>query len=397
MEFNKLIGQIIEYLDGELPVTKEQELFLALANNEGLRNIMREYLTISRTIHYDAVSFQPPPTATMNILKSLGFQNTEYISSPQKNTKSFLSKAKKLVLPALLMLVASFGTFLGTYHYLSVSQRNLSTSRAIVQTPPFVVTVVQNENQSYSAKSNSIFTSAPKGSKYENMNPKNSSIVQNNITEQIRHLMETSDSKVNSLQQNSINQDYSHYELNKINLNQSGEYPTLSSSKPKSIFFTVRGILGKSFPDPEIASKGTDKFFSNLSAGLYFTQWDNIKFGIEFGNEIFGLNYLNVKDGIEFTYEQKPNIYWAAVGIDYTVPKEIMEFPNIYPFVTMLAGGSQIGGPLLKGMLGLRYRLYNSNFEMYVATEGTLLFYQNQKKNFLSRKFGVTYGLSIIF
>ncbi len=395
MELNKNLEQIIEYLDGELPITEEQELFSALAKSEPLRNAMRDYLTLSRAIHYDAVSFQPPPEATMNIFTKLGIQNIDYLNSP--SPKTFSSKTKKFVLPILFALVSSLGTFLATYYYFNKNQHVPYTSRAIVQAPPIIISSVQNENINSSLNTNAFLNTFPNRNAIQNSNAGNVLTLQTNDAKPIASLLETSHFKANALGEATLNKDDYSNDFYQTTFQQDKEIIKLSIPKPKNIFFTIRGIVAKSFPDPDIVPKGTEKLFSNLSAGLYFTQWDNIKFGIEFGNEIFGLNYQNMKDGIEFTYEQKPNLYWAAVGVDYTVPKELMQIPNIYPFTTILAGGSQIGGPLLKGLFGLRYRPFNSNFEIYLATEGTLLFYQNQKKNFLSRKFGLTYGMSVIF
>ncbi|MFN3307092.1 MAG: hypothetical protein ACK42Z_07895 [Candidatus Kapaibacteriota bacterium] len=397
MELNRNIEQIIEYLDGELPVTEEQELFSALVESEALRNAMRDYLTISRAIRFDTVSFQPPPVATLNILTKLGFNNNDYLNPPFQNTKSFSSKMKKFVLPILIALVSSLGTFLGTYFYFTKNQPVSDIPRAIVQAPPIIISSLHDEDNIAPANNNISFNTYTRRSANQDSEAVVARSLQNSGTEPMNYILESHRFKANALNENNLIKDNSQNEFYQTTFQQDRELFKFNASKPKDIFFTFRGIIAKSFPDPDIVSKGTDKLFANLSAGLYFTQWDNIKFGIEFGNEIFGLNYQNIKDGIEFTYEQKPNLYWAAAGVDYTFPKELMQIANIHPFATILAGGSQIGGPLLKGLFGLRYRPHNSNFEIYLATEGTLLFYQNQKKSFLSRKFGLTYGISVVF
>lgn len=394
MELEKITEKIIEYLDGELPPSEERELFDALASNEELRHIMREHLTITRTIHTDLDAFQPPPEATMSILNSLGIGVT---STTQPFEKSFWAKTKKFGVPILLVLITSLITFLITYNIMKQTEHT-EVAKSIVQTPPIIIaSSVDNEVATKTKKSSHypITIASKKFATKENTNKQESLNFSDNKNSSFA--LETKAISNNAYNESILtprNSEINHLASNFTDFPKNRFFET---EQPKNIYFTLRGMVGKSSPNPNISYSAANKIFSNASTGLYFTQWDNVKFGIEFGNEVFGLSYLNVKDGVEYTYEQKPNIYWGAVAVDYNFPFEILSIKHLHPFMTVLAGGSQIGGPLFKGIAGLKFRPYGSNFELYLGTEGTLLFYQNQKNYYLTRKLSITYGMSIIF
>lgn len=395
MEFKDITEKIIEYLDGELPVTHEQELFQALAANEELRRLMREHLTISRTIQYDVNSLQPPASATVSIINTLGLSvanNFTNSSLHQKTSPPILKKANKFLVPAFLAILSSLLTFVATYYYFSTSKNEIQESKAIVQTPPIIVSTAEPIKPIV----HKVFVNK---SSHEVLEKEEVATHTNFPASVHTPVLQFSQTKINlGGGVNALGKSNNFVQPeNNILVNQRISNEEFKNKNIRNVSLSFRGIVGKSFPNPSISSSSTNKTLTNASAGLYFTQWDNIRFGIEFGNEVFGLSYKNVMSGIEYSYEQKPSIYWAAVGLDYTFPFNVLNIENLYPYTTLLAGGSQIGGPLLKGIAGLKYRPLNSNFEIYFGTEGTLLLYQNQKNYYLTRKISFTYGMSITF
>jgi hypothetical protein len=393
---NNITEKIILYLDGELPQHEETELFTELASNEELRNIMREHLTIQRFIQKDTEILQPPPSATLNILSSIGISIDSLQDSNYPIAKP-TSRTKKYAVPALLIILSSLVTFLTTYFVMHNQSNNKEVAKTIVQTPPIIIssyvdntpistTNVDRNNQRNTTRYTPNRLETPSGQTEAFAStpytPRAVEITRNTANATSNRIENIDPRFTNSV----IFSDQS-----------TSRQLQVQEIQPKNIYFTLRGMTGKSFPNPNIEQMQSNKILSNASVGLYFTQWDNIKFGIEFGNEIFGLSYLNVSNGIEYTYEQKPQIYWGAVGIDYTFPYQILNISQLHPFTTALAGGTQIGGPLMKGIIGIRYRPMRSNFEFYLGAEGTFLFYQNQKNYYLTRKVGLTYGMSIIF
>ncbi|MCX7907911.1 MAG: hypothetical protein N2560_00105 [Ignavibacteria bacterium] len=395
MELNEITEKIIEYLDGELPHSEEAELFAALSTNEELRTLMREHLAISRTIYSDATSLQPPPTAALNIVNALGLSvlNNE-INNTQSVSSQPFQKARKFGVPILIALLSSLLTFFVTYYFFKPNESDVQNSKSIVQTPPIIIsTIAQDDkpNTNLSTPLNNTLQTKNNLDKRETLLSE-----QKDINDEFQKIEESNINRKNDVNLSSEKNLATNLESRKISFKEP-TYFTFKNEQNKNIYFTFRGIAGKSFPNPGISIEERNNILSNASLGLFFTQWDNIKFGIEFGNEIFGLSYLNTINGIEYIYEQKPAIYWGAVGIDYVLPFEILNQPNLQPFITLLAGGSQIGGPLIKGIGGLKYRPNRSNFEIYLGAEGTLLFYQNQKNYYLTRKIGITYGISIIF
>ncbi len=397
MDFEKTTEMIIQYLDGELSYQEEEELFNALATNEELRNIMREHLTIARTIRNDFDAYQPPTEATLNILTSLGISPAiNNNSQPTTSDNSILSKTKKFAPYILLVLITSLLTYFVTSTYLKHGEPKTEVVKSIVQTPPVIIATPMESNETLTK--NKSHHSIPVAKSEKSIAQENSFqfVPKNSILNEKPIAINETKSNQFSFQKELYSNRQNHQNYSYVNrISIQTPFVVRNNEEPRNIFFTIRGITGKSFPNPNISS--SDKFLSNASVGLYFTQWDNVKFGIEFGNEVFGLSYLNVKDGVEFTYEQKPSIYWGAVAIDYSLPAQVFSIPGLHPFATVLAGSSQIGGPLFKGIIGLKYHPFGSNFEMYLGSEGSLLFYQNQKNYYLTRKLGLTYGLSIIF
>lgn len=392
MDTEHISKKIIEFLDGELPQSEEQSLFFLLSESDELRNVLKEHLAISRSVRNDFSAFVPPSSAIFNIAKTL---NLKTIGQTVPNKPSFFAKLGKT---AVLVLSTSILTFLLTFLLIKPDGSiNNEPLRAIVQTPPIIFA----EHEKNIADNNSL----TKQKKYTVLN----------VTSNNHSLDQISETPFeDSEQKNQTNSNISLVEHITNNLNIADENDRIISPnniKPtklifnsylksnsllqdKSFVITLRGLTGKSFPNPDVAANDITSL-SNLSFGFYFTQWDNIKFGIEFGRETFGLSYENIADGILFNYEQKPSILWGAVGIDYSIPVSI--YNSFQPFVTLLAGGTQIGGPLVKGIAGIRFRPANSNFEAYLGAEGSLLFYQNQKIFYLTRKIGLTYGIAIIF
>lgn len=403
MDTQNISERIIEYLDGELPISEEPELFSALSQSEELRTEMREHLQISRSISKDTEALVPPPNALLTISSALGIGGGQPIEQPVENAVvSKNSFWQRFRWPIVSALVASLITFTITYFAMnSNDSQNILSSKAIVQTPPVIIASsgdvpqpTDKDKHRLSLGSMGIGHQRVEPSTEEYSNPPSQPDNLESVTlNPVNKVTTPTDLNVLSEKQvqNSINLLNSNNDYNFELLNEKDHIGRSSS-------LIIRGMIGHSFPNPEVETQNT-LFFSDMSAGLYFTQWNNIKFGIEFGRESFGLRYKNIENNIAFFKEQKPMIYWAAVGFDYSLPHKIFDGYGfeIHPFVDILAGGSQIGGPLLKFITGLRLNPNSYGVGMFLGFEGSMLFYQNQSKFYLSRKLGLTYGLSINF
>ena len=396
MDTGNFSEKIIEFLDGELPATEEPNLFLALSVNEELRSVLKEHLAIARSVRSDFNSFIPPASAVQNIARALRFKTIEDAGSSSKPL--FFAKFGRT---AVLMLSTAIITFLLTYFFFRPeTNTNPQSPKAIVQTPPMIISSVESSSvPKISSSPRTVYIVKENQSSdksFAQANNKNLEEIEQTFPRPIYN------NSSNNLLLETAKQDnvYRDRSLNLVLSSTSrtknvplAKYPESSNVHSGWDFgINLRGIAGKSFPNPNIAT--SNSVLNNVSLGLYFTQWDDIKFGMEFGKEVFGLSYNNEINGVQFAYEQKPALFWAAVGVDYTLPYRFYYFQ---PFVTFLAGGSQIGGPLVKGIGGLRYRPAYSNLELYLGAEGTMLLYQNQKVYYLTRKIGLTYGISIIF
>jgi len=391
MDTGNFSEKIIEFLDGELPQTEEESLFVALSVNEELRNIFKEHLAISRSVRSDFNSFIPPASAFENIAKVLEFKTIGNVGSSSK--PFFFSKYGKT---ALLMLSTAILTFLLTYLFFRPEGDSYTQfPKAIIQTPPIVIASIEsNSLPEFSGNSQQVLSSKGRKSPIkilEVSDQRNYTKFDQSFTDSFENLLvePTEYEKVDKVE----NFNSTLTQTNQLmNVLLKSHYENVDLSSRLNFGINFRGIAAKTFPNPNVETSNT--FLNNISLGLYFTQWDNIKFGIEFGKEVFGLSYTNEINGVQFAYEHKPALLWGAVGIDYSLPYSFYYFQ---PFVTFLAGGTQIGGPLIKGIGGVRYRPLNSNLELYLGAEGTMLLYQNQKIYYLTKKIGLTYGISVIF
>lgn len=403
MDIQNISERIIEYLDGELPISEESELFSALSQSEELRAEMREHLQISRSISKDTEALVPPPNALLAISSGLGIGSGQPVEQPigtaivPKN-----SLWQRFRLPMAFALVASLITFTITYFAMnSNDSQNILNPKAIVQTPPVIIASSGDSPQSNvkNAKRLPLSSVAIGHQRIESSIEKYSN--SSSRTDNLEVVTLNSANKVTApINLDGLDEKRVQNSINPLNRNNNYNFE-LTNGKDnigRSNSLIIRGITGHSFPNPDVETQNS-LLFSNMSAGLYFTQWNNIKFGIEFGRESFGLRYNNIENNIAFYKEQKPTIYWAAVGFDYSVPYKIFDGYGyeIQPFVNILAGGSQIGGPLLKFITGLRLNPNTYGVGMFLGFEGSMLFYQNQSKFYLSRKLGLTYGLSINF
>lgn len=403
MDIQNISERIIEYLDGELPISEETGLFSALSQSEELRTEMREHLRISRSISKDTEALVPPPNALFTISSALGIGSGQPIKQPSRNPIAPKNSLwQRFRLPMAFALVASLITFTITYFAMnSNDSQNILNSKAVVQTPPVIIAssgdspqlTVKNAQRlplgSIAIEHQRIESSIEEYSA-PSSRTNNSELVTLNSTNKV-----TTPVNLNGLDKKQVQNS-----INPLNRNNSSnfEFTNEKDNIGRSNSLIIRGIIGHSFPNPDVETQNA-LLFSNMSAGLYFTQWNDIKFGIEFGRESFGLRYKNIENNIAFYKEQKPTIYWAAVGFDYSLPYKIFNGYGfeIQPFVDILAGGSQIGGPLCKLIAGLRLNPNTYGIGMFLGFEGSMLFYQNQSKFYLSRKLGLTYGLSINF
>lgn len=396
MQDSNVYKKIIEYIEGELPPSEEVNLFSLLAQSEELRAEMREELKISRLVLKDRANLLPPQSVTMNLLSTLGFSRSQTnLNSPVPVGTYKISLWQKLKLPLVFALLSSLITFLIVFFLVKEDSRignNLASHFQIVQTPPIIVSSIESvsENNSYSRISVNQISNGKQNhiglneEKFDNI----SDISKNFFETQIKSSDESSFLARDFRQDLDVSSNY-------FALNPSPNKKGFNENKGKYSLI-IRGMQGFTMPNPNVESNDA-LLFSNMGIGFYFLQFSRVQFGVEFGREIFGQRFINSIDNIDFYYEQKPMLYWGAVGAKYFFSDNLWGIDNLSSTATLLAGGTPIGGPIIKLLLGLDWTPSPSIFGMYLALEGTLLAYQNQNKYYWSKKFGFTYGLMVNF
>ena len=95
---------ITSYLDGELPIEKEDAMFSSLASNsEDSRSAMRELVSMRNVIPHDIEAFTPPPGAKDAVFSQLGMAT----QSAEKGKSGW----KKAILPLALLALGLAGGY----------------------------------------------------------------------------------------------------------------------------------------------------------------------------------------------------------------------------------------------------------------------------------------------
>lgn len=395
MQDSNVYNKIIEYIEGELPPSEEVNLFSMLAQSEELRTEMREELKISRIVLKDRANLSPPQSVTMNLLSTLGFSQSQTNLNSPALVGAYKSLWQKLKLPLVSALLSSVITFLIVFFLVKEDSRignNLASHFQIVQTPPIVISSMESVsgNNSYSR----LYVNQISNDKQNHIELNEEKF--DNISDISQNFFET--------QIKSSNESFFLASDFQQDLDVPSNYFALNPSPNKVVFnenngrysLIIRGMQGFTMPNPNVESNDA-LLFSNLGIGFYFLQFSRVQFGVEFGREIFGQRFINSIDNIDFYYEQKPMLYWGAVGAKYFFSDNLLGIDNLSSTAALLAGGTTIGGSLIKLLLGLDWTPATSVFGMYLGLEGTLLAYQNQNKYYWSKKFGLTYGLMVNF
>lgn len=395
MQDSRISEKIIEYVDGELPVSEEPSLFSSLAESEELRAEMREQLRISRIVSKDRGTLIPSPSITLGVLSALGFVQ-EAPNSPLTapiNVGKF-SLWQKIRIPFTVAVLSSLLTFLSVYFFMRQSKdgENKYVSKpAIVQTPPIIITSLETTSKTKHTDKSTFYTQVDRH-KYEGNLIVDSKEISNN---QANFFVD----RVNPPQN-----DISILPIKENNVNSLNRIPTFIFQRNKidniqgngRYTLILRGMQGFTFPNPDVNTNDA-LLFSNMSIGFYFLKFSRVQFGVEFGREIFGQRFVNTVNNIDFYYEQKPMLYWGAVGTKYYIADNFLGIKDLSPTATLLAGGSQVGGPLIKLLLGLNWDPKGTGLGMYLGVESSVLTYQNQNRFYWSKKFGLTYGMLFNF
>lgn len=427
-------------VDGELDNTKESVLYSMLASNDDLRIEMRELLDIRESVHKDTEAFTPPIEATQAVFKNLGF------SSPIPATKapisSWFSILKKVSIPVSAAFVASLLTF--WFFNSNFIEQNNSIERNIPAVSSIsnsnsipnknICSNVINNNLSHSTNKsivhnykknhsnfntlNNLTNKSINNQKENDLDNSNNSIIIDDDAEENNNGNNNTNSNNNFIafiDTDSFNKLISNsYSIDVFNNNKSYKTIKFSNSGTNSSYIPLlasiseiitpngenkysvqfRILSSNSYPSPQNLPSGTNSLFSNMSIAGYYKLDDNFRFGIEFGQEHFGQEYYNYENNQLVFVEQNPNIFWAGITARYETSK-LENLFGIQFFGQPILSYTNLG-PLAKGFVGVQY--YSGPIGISFGLEGSwLMYYNNQKELYSTKKLGISIGTSFCF
>jgi hypothetical protein len=401
---------ITSYLDGELPIEKEDAMFSSLASNsEDSRSAMRELVSMRNVIPHDIEAFTPPPGAKDAVFSQLGMAT----QSAEKGKSGW----KKAILPlAFLALGLAGGYGFGDSFSSNEKDETLQLMRKqgsiggfspLISTgdSPNVPTIVLQQSapirivykdRMRNMASVTPMITLPPISVHQSANVQvatnqigSESIANNNTTKEI--LSETN----TPLQENSKQTEQSNV-VEKQSSNQiaapNGSVSNIEPIKYPQFWMQFRGM--SSVQSPEYS--GIRKQMGILDNSRVTFAWslgEHFSVGLEAGREPFVLNYQGIKEDRLFVFNQYSPMLTGGLFLQgRTSALEYLGNSRFY--AQAVAGGTEIG-VLGRLGLGIAYPISN-HISLQLGLEQSYMQFQFQGNAFNSQKLDLLYGISII-
>jgi hypothetical protein len=426
MENTRLIH---EYLDGELEQTQQDNLFRELANNTEMRNEFNSQLKIHSIVRNDIGTINAPIATTNAIFGQLGFQIPPTDYRPEPGLAAGLVRNAGTWGAALMMMLRKYSPYLMSA-VLSAGLTALLVyfifdkfggEKVIINGNSNVPAVKSFEGSLYSTgttlPSNGISQAEMKRiideslknyiSKFEadyNKNMRNLAINnqnQNNNTQPNLSFEQRDNLLANNLSvrrnsdligfrpsvnvnQNSLNGPNSEY-------NNTIAYIPLRNDYNTKFILSLRGITSQGNPNVTVPTN-SNAWFTNIGFGASYNVSDFHAFGLEAGREAYPQVFTKVLYGDKTEVDQNPTYFWY--GATYKLSLSEFFVPKIFYPYAQIFGGATTVGPLARAMVGLQYRP-DKRVTFNLGAEASILYYNFQGTLYDSRKYGLTYGVSI--
>ena len=391
---------LVSFLDGELSLEKEQELFSKLAvNDNDIRSSMRELLAIRNAVHNDIEAFTPPTESKDIIFSSIGLHLPKAAELPVQTHSNMW---KKYLIP-LALLTISIGSGIAytldkysndrnellslmdsAKNYVTPSQTAISSGgnaqvpAIILQQPTKIVYRDRIIQQEPIEKNNDIISALSTPHEIAS-HVTITDIPQTIVEKDIATLPLTNESNI-------INAVAKTIEPSQIINETKTEYP---------LFWTqIRGlstVSGNEYSGIQPTASITD----NVKLAFAYSLSDNFAVGFETGRELYALQYQGIKDNrsVDF-YQLSPMLSGGIFVQARTNPQEIIA-KGSQLYLSGFAGGTEVG---LLGSIGtgIIYPI-TPKFAVNIGCEQSWMNYQFQGNWFQTQKLDILYGITITF
>lgn len=400
---------ITSYLDGELPIEKEDVMFNSLASNaDDSRSAMRELISMRNVIPHDVEAFTPPPMAKDAVFSKLGMS-----AIPQAKEES---KWKKALLPLVFLalgLAGGYGigdTFSSAEKDEVIKLMNASNgansgaqgfspliSGGISPTVPSIilkksapVKIIYKDRIANMASVTPMITLPP-----ISVNQGQSSIQTNTQKEHAESII-TKDESIQSV----------NVESNVLPQTNDGmlkdqapvqTLPTISMSniepvKYPQFWMQFRGM--SSLQSPEyLGIREQMGILDNSRVTFAWSLGEHFSVGLEAGREPFVLNYQGIKEDRPFVFNQYSPMLTGGLFLQGRT-SAFENLGNSRFYAQAVAGGTEIG-VLGRLGLGIAYPISN-HISLQLGLEQSYMQFQFQGNAFNSQKLDLLYGISII-
>ena len=385
-----------QLLDGELPEGSGEDMYSFLANDEGLKQEMKELLAIRESVRKDTEAFTPPLEATRGVFNKLGINPEAATLAPAGKsalTSGAVGLLKKIWVPAAAAIVATVVT---TFVVSNIYDNNQPATVSENNIP--VISSVENNNAPVTSDiiEDSKKTDTRLIAKDEDTRITGNGIVsaKNNITNEPANL-----TTVNSNDISAMNKIYAPEII--INKSDRREVQPVSLTRnnnsglitPANIEFSSLmeqlKIHDKSYSIAAGGLQGLNNSFSGWNLGVFIHTNEFVSLGVKFGKEPFNRLISEDIDGVEVLTGKDINMTWLAIaGRFYNQDWNLL---GVTPFAQVEAGGST-EGLIGRGVLGLQYSVLD-RITLSAGYESSLLYYQHQGSR-TANKEGLSFGIS---
>ncbi len=358
------LQQLHQLLEGELPESQEEELFWALASDDGLRAAFRQLLFLQRALPHTSPTL--PSALEDRILQRISSSGGVF----RRSRTWMVPLLSALGGAALTAIVAVF----------ALRTPNSPSPTALLVPEPADVTMelpssaghplAREGRLQHPTEPTPSSTSAVPASESPAPEPSLSPAV---VLSEVREASSAPRATFLPLQPS-------------LTLPNPGLLTPTAESPLPPLRFSIRslGIWEASSPEVSLPSRAP-LGLRNIALGIASELSTAHSIGIELGSEDFPQEFHS-STGV--LYRQRPTLLWAGAWYRWTPPT-----PHLRPFIQATLGGTLLG-PLGKASLGAIVPL-RAGLQLSVGVEGTLLAYRFDSRWFVTRKLGLTYGIAI--
>mgnify|MGYP006295987435 CR=1 FL=1 len=381
MKYEELL---LDYIDGTLDSSREEELFFRLTSSEELRGKLRHMIALENAAAGQTVP-GPPKTAEAALFAGLGFTSTEMSSSSSTLKKSLIGGKNAAIASGLLSSLATAALiFLLILPQLNQHESDISLQKKnpeptlsnITQASPIIKSIEKVPEPEIIERT-----------KIEYVYLTNNEFLPNN-NETVKKDVFIRSSK-GSYENNKLLTFQEKSPLSSRRLEY--EIVNYTPGNIRNISVEMRGSQYLSFPEADIMP-GKEAMFNNTGISLFYNLNDNLFIGADIRRENFFQKFTGADAaGRKINYEQNPNFTSYSAGIRYY----LLEKEKIRPFGQFFGGGN-IAGILGRGMIGVQWSPY-PDFSFVLGAEYSLFWYLHSDEIFNASKAGLHYGINYRF